>query len=248
MTGHPARRGFSAVLLDIEGTTTPIAFVHDVLFPYARTHLRAFLDAEWHSGAVKDATRQLIIEHAQDATHTDGPPPLSAHGEAGSAESLARYVEWLMDRDRKSAGLKALQGLIWEEGYRAGELRGQVFPDVAPAFRRWHAAGHRVAIYSSGSELAQRRLFESTPDGNLSPFIAAYFDTSVGAKRTPESYSHIASRLQLSPSSILFLSDVVAELDAAAAAGLQVGLVIRPGNPLQAEGHRYERVHSFDEI
>jgi enolase-phosphatase E1 len=243
-----ARRGVRAVLLDIEGTTTPIAFVHEVLFPYARAHVRAFLDAQWHTDAVRDVTRQLIIEHAQDATHADAPPPLSSHGEAGGAESLVRYVEWLMDRDRKSPGLKALQGLIWEEGYRAGELRGAVFPDVAPACLRWQRAGIRLAIYSSGSELAQRRLFESTPDGDLSRFITAYFDTAVGPKRAAASYAHICTRLQSEPSRTLFLSDVVPELEAASVAGLQTALVIRPGNPPQPEGHRYERVHSFEEI
>ena len=248
MNIDPARRGVRAVLLDIEGTTTPIAFVHDVLFPYARTHVRAFLAAEWHTDDVREATRRLIVEHAQDAVHADSPPPLAAHGDAAARDSLARYVEWLMDRDRKSPGLKLLQGLIWEEGYRAGTLHGHIFPDVANAFRRWHAAGLALAIYSSGSELAQRRLFESTAEGDLTAFIAAYFDTSVGPKKAADSYAHICTRLQVNPGAVLFLSDVVGELEAASAAGLQVALVVRPGNQPQPEGHRYERIHSFDDV
>jgi enolase-phosphatase E1 len=243
-----AQRGIRAVLLDIEGTTTPIAFVHDVLFPHARAHAHAFLDVHHADDAVREATRRLIVEHAEDSTKTDSPPPLDIRSDAASRASMARYVEWLIDRDRKAPGLKLLQGLIWEEGYRAGELHGEVYPDVAPALTNLHRAGIRIAIYSSGSALAQQRLFASTPDGDLTPLITRFFDTEIGAKREVASYARICETLQVSPSLTLFLSDVVPELDAAAAAGLAVALTIRPGNPAQPDADRYEQITSFDQI
>jgi enolase-phosphatase E1 len=147
-----------------------------------------------------------------------------------------------MDRDRKSPGLKRLQGQIWEIGYRAGELRGDVFPDTAPAIRRWRAQGIDVAIYSSGSVLAQRHLFESTPAGDLTGLIRAFFDTAVGPKTASDSYIRIAQALGHEPSRILFVSDVTAELSAARAAGFQVRLSVRPGNPSQADAAAYELV------
>ena len=153
-----------------------------------------------------------------------------------------------MDRDRKSPGLKLLQGLIWEAGYRAGELRGQVYPDVPPAIRRWRAAGLRVAIYSSGSELAQRRLFESTEHGDLTPLLSGFFDTGVGAKVASDSYARIAAALDVPPAAILFVSDVTRELTAAREAGLQVVLSIRPGNSAQPGSEAFERIESFDEL
>jgi enolase-phosphatase E1 len=153
-----------------------------------------------------------------------------------------------MDRDRKSPGLKLAQGLIWEDGYQGGELRGQVYDDVPPAMRAWRDAGLDIAIYSSGSELAQRRLFESVPDGNLTPMIRAFFDTRVGAKVEPASYVRIAEALGRAPGEILFVSDVTRELAAARAAGLQVVLSLRPGNATQADAAAYRAIRSFLEL
>jgi enolase-phosphatase E1 len=232
-------RGIGAVLLDIEGTTTPIAFVHEVLFPYARTHLRAFLDAHDGDPIVAEAARLFAIEHAGDVRDGENPPALGS--------DLEPYARWLMDRDRKSPGLKLLQGHVWEEGYQRGELHGQVFDDVAPAIRRWREAGVSVAIYSSGSELAQRRLFESTPAGNLAPLFDGFFDTRVGGKLSPESYRAIADRLARQPREVVFVSDVAAELRAASGAGLQILLCVRPGNRDEHDP-AFERVRSFDEI
>ena len=144
-----------------------------------------------------------------------------------------------MDRDRKSPALKALQGYIWEWGYLSGELRGQVFPDVPRAIERWRAEGRDVAIYSSGSVLAQRRLFESLPEGDLTPLIVGFFDTAVGAKTSAESYATICRELKRTPGEVLFISDVTKELAAARAAGLQVRLSIRPGNPPQPDAAEY---------
>src|SRR5262249_40281373 len=152
-------------------------------------------------------------EHAQDVERGEQPAPLTVP-----------YLEWLMDRDRKSPALKLLQGLIWERGYQAGDLHGIVFDDVPPAIRRWRGAGLRIAIYSSGSELAQRRLFESTTPGNLASSLSGFFDTSVGPKQSADSYHAIASALQVPASDVLFISDVTRELDAARTAGLRTAL------------------------
>jgi len=245
LTNSSDHRARQVVLLDIEGTTTPIAFVHEVLFPFARAHLGAFLRAHSQTPEVREARRLLTVEHAHDEAHGGRPP---AWRTDAPGDALEPYVEWLMDRDRKSPGLKLLQGQIWEQGYQAGQLRGQVYPDVPPAMRRWRAAGRRVAIYSSGSELAQRRLFQSTEHGDLTPLIDGFFDTAVGAKIAGESYTRIAARLGVAPSSMLFASDVTKELAAARDAGVEVLLSLRPGNSAQPDADAYRSVRSFDEI
>jgi enolase-phosphatase E1 len=232
--------GVKAVLLDIEGTTTPIAFVYGVLFPFARAHLTEFIRAHAASPAVEDLTRRLAAEHAADQSRGEEPPPWPA--------GAATYALWLMDRDRKSPGLKGLQGLVWEQGYQAGQLRGQVFPDVPAAIRRWRHAGLDVAIYSSGSELAQRRLFESTEHGDLTPLLSGFFDTAVGAKTSADSYARVAKALGREPREVLFISDVTAELVAARIAGLQTRLAIRPGNPPQPGAEDFEAVTTFDGV
>ena len=241
-----AARGIRAVLLDIEGTTTPIAFVHDVLFPYARARLRTFLERPRTSDDVAGAIGQLAIEHARE-TPREPPPPWPDH-DPKDIDAVAGYAAWLIDRDRKSTGLKLLQAFIWQDGYLVGDLRGQVFSDVAPAIRRWCDAGLQVAIYSSGSELAQRLLFESTTDGDLTPLIAGFFDTTIGSKKSFESYARIASSLGVRPHETLFVSDVPEELDAARTAGLAVVLSIRPGNPPLAADVGYERIETFDAL
>ncbi len=246
MTPGPAARGIRAVLLDIEGTTTPIAFVHDVLFGFARDRLRAFLHDHASSPEVDAVRHELAAEHADDVRGGEAPPPWP--GAPAGLEAMAAYALWLMDRDRKSPGLKALQGLIWEEGYHAGLLRGEVFDDVPAALRRWHETGVTVAIYSSGSELAQRRLFQSTRHGDLTPFISGFFDTAVGPKVERESYTRIAVALRRRPGEILFVSDVARELEAARAAGLAVVLAVRPGNAPQAGASRYRTIGALDEI
>ena len=198
------------LLLDIEGTTTPIAFVTDTLFPYARARLVSFLSRE------------------------------------GRADEASAFLAE-MDRDSKSTELKAVQGRIWEDGYRSGELTGTVFEDVPRAFARWQSAGTPIAIFSSGSVLAQQWLFRRSSAGDLTPFISQYFDTEVGPKRDPASYARIAATVALPPSSITFVSDVVGELDAARAAGMQTIMSLRPGNHPQPP-HDHRVVHSFDEI
>jgi enolase-phosphatase E1 len=226
-----------ALLLDIEGTTTPVEFVLGTLFPFARARVRAFLEERREDPEVRADLALLRQEHERDP---ERPPAWDDTPAAATA-----YVHWLMDRDRKSTALKSLQGRLWQEGYRAGQLRGQVYEDVPRAFARWRGQGRRLAIFSSGSVLAQRLLFVSTPAGDLTPFLEACFDTTVGAKTAPASYLRIAEALALEAERILFLSDTAGELDAARAAGRWTGLAVR-GQPPAAGGP--PRVETHDEV
>ena len=224
-----------AIVLDIEGTTTPIAFVYDVLFPFARAHLGEYLQQHVDSDELREPIRRLSEEWAEEVARGEAPP-----------EPVAGYVEWLMDRDRKSPGLKLLQGQIWDRGFRTGELRGDVFPDVPPALQRWLETDIAVAIYSSGSVQAQRLIFSSTTSGDLTGCFSRFFDTAVGAKVSSDSYRRIATELACPVGRTLFVSDVTKELDAAQAAGCQALLCVRPGNPPQTGS--FPVVHGFDEI
>ncbi len=223
--------GVRAILLDIEGTTTPIEFVSVVLFPYARARARDFL-RHGEEPAVREDLRRLREEQAADERAGSSPPPWR-----DTLDSAVAYVHFLMDRDRKSTGLKSLQGRIWEEGYRSGALRGEVFPDVPIAFERWRRQGRDIAIFSSGSVLAQKLLFASTPAGDLTRYIRAYFDTTTGPKREAQSYRRIARALGYESREVLFLSDVLAELDAAREAGMGTALCVRTGEAVAASPH-----------
>jgi len=234
--------GVRGILLDIEGTTTPIAFVHDVLFSYARTHASEFLRKNIFSDEVRADVSMLYEEHAIDVVEEREPPVLTEE-----IESLSAYVEWLIEQDRKSTGLKSLQGKIWKQGYLDGSLKSQVFQDVAPAFERWHAAGLTVNIFSSGSVLAQQLLFAHTEAGNLTRFIDKYFDTNTGKKGDAESYRRIAAEMALNASEIVFISDVVDELDAAEEGGMKTLLSVRPGNLVQPPT-RHRAIDSFEEV
>ena len=226
-----------AILLDIEGTTTPIDFVHKTLFPFARERVSKFV--ETHFASLHDEINLLVDESTRDATYTVPVDPT----EPGS---ISAYLEHLIDVDRKSTALKSVQGMIWKDGYESGELTSQIFDDVPRALERWREDGKRIAIFSSGSVLAQRLLFRHTDHGDLTEFIDAYFDTKIGSKRETTSYSMIASELGLEPGEILFISDIVAELDAASDAGMQVALSVREGNEsVEAD---YGSVESLDEI
>ena len=212
----PSPRG---ILLDIEGTTTSIAFVHDVLFPHARARLDAACARASSDPRLAEAVATLREEHEKEPG-----AELPAFG------SGAPYARHLMESDRKSTGLKLLQGLIWEEGYRTGALRGHVFVDVPEALARWRRSGVRLRVFSSGSVLAQKLLFGHTEHGDLTVHFEGFHDTTTGAKRDAGAYAKIAGAFGLPPAEIAFLSDTVAELDAAAAAGMRTALMIRPGN------------------
>ena len=239
---HPLHgEGVRAILLDIEGTTTPAKFVSDVLFPYARARAGDFLARHGEEPAVREDLARLREEHAADEHAGSSPPPW-----LDTLDSAIGYVQFLMDRDRKSTGLKSLQGRIWEEGYRSGALQGEVFPDVPTAFERWRRQGRGIAIFSSGSVLAQKLLFASTPAGDLTPCIRAYFDTTAGPKQKAQSYHRIARALDFESREVLFLSDVVAELDAARQAGMGTALCVRSGEAVAAPTHAV--VYTFDGV
>jgi enolase-phosphatase E1 len=218
-----------------------------VLFPYARTRVHDYLRAPTAGADVRADVALLRAERAAESATQPDLPPWNPANEPASAEA---YVYWLMDRDRKSTGLKALQGRIWEAGYRAGELKGkgEVYPDVRPALARWQKAGKRIAIFSSGSVQAQRNLFANTTNGDLSSFLSGYFDTTTGPKREADSYRRIAAALGHPASSILFISDVSAELDAARAAGMRTALCVRGSAPAAASAKDHPRIHSFAEL
>jgi enolase-phosphatase E1 len=234
------------ILLDIEGTTTPIAFVHQVLFQYARSHIKDYVSAHFGFGEVLSDLSKLRAEHAADVERDSHPPKLSENSD-NEIDSITAYLQWLIDRDSKSIALKSLQGKIWKEGYLDGTLKAPLFKDVAPALWRWSRRGLSISIFSSGSSLAQQLLFAHTEAGDLTGCIDNYFDTTVGPKKANESYRRIASALHLPATQMLFISDVVAELDAAGEAGMQTRLCIRPGNqPESSMGHK--SIQSFDEI
>lgn len=226
-----------AILLDIEGTTTPIDFVHNTLFPYAKARMGGFILDNLVD--LKFEIEQLAEEHTGDGDYKGEFRP-------DSPNSVSDYLKFLIDKDRKSTPLKTIQGLIWQTGYRSGEIVSPVYDDVPEAFRRWKAADKTIAIYSSGSALAQQLLFRHTDHGNLAPSISNFFDTAVGGKREVESYHKIANELGLQPAEIVFISDITAELDAARTSGLQTVLSVRPGNaPVDANvDHRI--VENFD--
>lgn len=240
MSGRPP----AAVVVDIEGTTTPVSFVYDVLFPYARTHLRTFLVRRTEEPAVRADLAGLRREHAAEAGGADRPPEWK--GGDADLDAATRYLDWLMDRDRKSTALKALQGRVWEEGFRSGDLRAEVYDDVPPAFMRWHEAGRGPWIFSSGSVLAQKLLFGHTRHGDLTPLIAGYFDTTTGPKRDTSTYGRIAAAIGAAPADILFVSDVAAELAAARGASLRTALCVREAPPADAGG--FPIVRSFDDL
>jgi len=195
-----------AILTDIEGTTSSIAFVAETLFPYARAALPAHIAA--HARALE--------------------PLLDAVRAAEPGDPVATLQRWI-DEDRKATALKTIQGRIWAEGYADGAFKGHVYPDAAQALRAWREAGYRLYVYSSGSVEAQQLIFRHSDQGDLEPLFSGWFDTTTGAKRERDSYARIAGTIGEAPGAILFLSDVQAELDAAAAAGLRTVLVDRGG-------------------
>jgi enolase-phosphatase E1 len=219
------------ILLDIEGTTSSISFVFDVMFPYIRKHLTFEVASNWLEPEYVEAFRAI----ARDAGHEsldawltkDG---LSRDNPLRAAQVVCKEVTRLMDADAKATGLKQLQGLIWQSGFESGELKAHVYNDVPPALATWNAAGKDVRIYSSGSIRAQQLFFGHTIAGNLLGNFRGHYDTVIGPKKETESYRKIAVDFKLPPGDVLFLSDIVAELDAARDAGLRTGHCVRPGN------------------
>ena len=225
-------RKITAIVTDVEGTTTSIAFVKETLFPYARGHLADFLD-KW----AEDADVAPLLSEARALA---GKPELDLAG-------TVRLLEDWIDADKKATPLKTLQGLIWEDGFARGELVGDVYADAATGLRRWHDAGLRLYVYSSGSVQAQRLVFGHTPHGDLTPLLSGFFDTKVGGKLDQASYHVIAAAIDTAPGEILFLSDHVGELEAARLAGWQTTALDR-GEAVLPERINHPVAHDFDEV
>ncbi|HTI87747.1 MAG TPA: acireductone synthase [Alphaproteobacteria bacterium] len=210
----PSFSGIRAVITDIEGTTSAISFVHEVLFPYACERLAEF---------VARRGREHDIRILIDVAKNDAGNPAMSDGDVVGA-----LLGWI-DEDRKNTALKALQGLIWEEGYRNGALKGHVYADAADALKRWAGEGIKLFVYSSGSIAAQKLIFGHSPFGDLTPLFAGYFDTTTGPKMLPDSYLRIVQAIGFAPAEVLFLSDSPEEITAAKQSGLHTVQFVRPG-------------------
>ncbi len=217
-------------MTDIEGTTSSLSFVKDVLFPYARERMAQFVREHANDPAVRkllDDVRQMM------------------DGRADDEKVIAQLIQWI-DEDRKITPLKALQGMIWERGFKQGDFKGHVYEDAVRNLKQWQARGIRLYVFSSGSVQAQKLLFAHTGYGDLTPLFSGYFDTTVGAKKETSSYHKIAQSIGLAPGDILFLSDIKEELDAAHEAGMQTAWLLRDSALGGAAGHI--KVSNFDEI
>ena len=219
-----------AIVTDIEGTTSSLAFVKEVLFPYARANLADYVRLHAEEPLVK----KVLEETRQEAG-----------AELDTEQSISKLIQWL-DEDKKITPLKSLQGLIWEAGYQKGDFKGQVYPDAAACLRAWKAKGLDLYVYSSGSVKAHKLLFAHTQYGDLTQYFSGYFDTRIGGKKEQESYHKIAKQLGIPADQLLFLSDIKEELDAAKAAGFQTLWLVRGSKPDTKAEHR--QVSNFDGV
>lgn len=244
--------GISHLLLDIEGTTCPVSFVAQTLFPYAASRLEPFLLEHADQEPV-----QSLLQDVEDAWQADsdaqamvlrrstGQLQQSAAEDGGSTVvSKAAYLRLLIEQDRKLTALKDLQGLIWEAGYSNGDLIAPLFAEVSAALRRWSSAGLELAVYSSGSVWAQQLLYAHSSSGDLRHLFKHWFDTRIGAKQTPASYLNIAEAMGAAAEKVLFISDALAECEAAQSAGMRVLFSSRPGNPGRDPGP-FEPIEDF---
>ncbi|MFT7603106.1 MAG: enolase-phosphatase E1 [Saprospiraceae bacterium] len=221
------------VLMDIEGTTTSIDFVHKVLFPYASQYLRQYVK----NHIEEDRIQKNLLEVKETVKQESGRL-IADH------EAIDQLLSWIID-DRKHSALKELQGFMWKEGYESGQYKAHLYEDVLPQIRSWYDKGLELGVYSSGSIAAQKLLFKYSEKGDLTPYLGAYFDTTIGYKREVSAYENIQKKLGIPSAHILFLSDVEAELDAAQSAGFQTVQLVRPGT---LPSSKHKTAHGFDEI
>lgn len=237
------------LLLDIEGTTCPVSFVAEVLFPYARQRLGRYLDEHGSDPAI-----QALIQDVESAWAADPAREavelrqrLRADQDPLEARAVVPYLEWLIDHDIKLTALKDLQGRIWQSGYASGDLIAPLYADVPDALSRWHRQGMVLAVYSSGSVPAQQLLYGHSQAGDLRALFQHWFDTRSGLKQQPESYRSIAAAMGARPEQVLFVSDSLAELEAADTAGMAVLFSDRDGNPARDPG-RFERITTYSHL
>jgi enolase-phosphatase E1 len=239
------------ILLDIEGTTSSVSFVYDVMFPYVRKHLTFEVFANWLEPEYIEAFHAMAKEAGHESLDSWlKSQSLTRDNPLRAADVVCKEVIRLMDADIKATGLKQLQGLIWKSGFDSGELQAHVYDDVPPALAAWNAAGKDVRIYSSGSVQAQKLFFGHTIAGDLLSQFRGHYDTTIGGKKEADSYRKIADAFQLPAHAVLFLSDIIAELDAARAAGLQTALVVRPGNAANqvSAGEPHPTIENFAQL
>ncbi len=230
------------ILLDIEGTTSSIDFVHKTMFPFARERVSGFVDKNWGESMLEECIA-LLTKDLGHETAQDWLKPETDH-----VQTVVDTVVGMIDNDVKATGLKHMQGIIWKEGFHSGELVAHLYEDTAPALARWKAAGKDLRIYSSGSVAAQKLFFGHSVVGDLLDLFSAHYDTTTGSKKETASYEKIATDCRVDAREIVFISDVPAELDAAAAAGMQTVLSIRPGNAAVENVDHYQSVGSFEEL
>ncbi|KAI8879589.1 2,3-diketo-5-methylthio-1-phosphopentane phosphatase [Backusella circina FSU 941] len=246
---------YDTVLLDIEGTITPITFVKETLFPYVTIGVSSFLDRTWDSPETKEQIELLRVQAAKDVNDKLPEAVLIPTEQEATKEQIkeavVKNIDWQMKADRKIGALKSFQGVMWKEGYASGELKGVVYDDVIPRLEKWKADGKKIYIYSSGSVPAQKLIVGYSDKGDLKHFFSGYFDTAVGLKIESDSYKNIAKEIKKedSTNSILFVTDNIKEIFAASEAGYQVVISDRPGNaPLGPESTQFKIVTSFDQI
>lgn len=220
------------ILCDIEGTTTSVKFVYEVLFPYFRENINKLRELKLSNPEIVSAFEDVIELAKQDGEFINS-----------TEEILSKLKQWSLE-DKKITPLKTLQGILWDEGYKSGEIKGHIYEDVPTAFSFWQKQNIQIGIFSSGSVKAQKLIFTYSDFGDLSHFLSNYFDTKTGGKREIETYSKIANELNLAPENILFLSDISEELEAAKAAGMQTVQLVRPGTEVKWE----QKVASFEGI
>lgn len=239
------------VICDIEGTTSSISFVKDVLFPYALKNVEEYLKTHWKEDATKTVVAALREQADEDKkAEVEGVVTIPAEDSEDVIPDVVKNVEWQMSLDRKTGALKTLQGLVWAKGYKDGSIKGHVYEDVKKALEQWSEGGRKVYIYSSGSVDAQKMLFEHSEQGDLVKYLSGYYDTKIGAKKEKDSYEAILKKVETTGEDALFLTDVVAEAKAAKEAGLNVVLLDRPGNAELSEDDRKEFtvVSSFSDL
>jgi len=242
--------GIRAVVCDIEGTTTPITFVKDKLFPYIRENVQSYLESHWENEETQ-ADVQALRDQATTDKEVDGCVSIPEEGEqADVIKALVSSVKWQMDLDKKTTALKSLQGHMWREAYKTKKVQGEVYDDVVPALKNWVNTGLKVYIYSSGSVEAQKLLFGYSDKGDLLDIFSGNYDTNIGAKQEKDSYSAIASDMGVGAGEILFLTDIPAEATAANEAGMKTAVVIREGNKelTDEEKQTFNTISSFSEI
>jgi enolase-phosphatase E1 len=219
-----------AIVTDIEGTTSSLAFVKEVLFPYARVNLADYV----RRNIAQEQVNKIMAATCQEI-----------NAELDTEQIITQLIQWI-DEDKKVTPLKSLQGLIWEAGYQQVDFKGHIYPDAVEKLKKWKAKGLDLYVYSSGSVQAQKLLFAHTDYGDLTPLFSGYFDTHIGGKKEPQSYRNIANSIGIDAEQLLFLSDIKEELDAAKAAGYQTACLVREGG-IEAKADHLQ-VSSFDQI